>query len=231
MKKALLQYSCSAFMLFGCGQYASAATMTFEGASPPTVDAPTSYTEDGINILATSPAINADGNLAHFDVNATPSDLLGGSASDHVGVIHTGNSGEQVIFTYNGGSAFDLLSVDITGWISAAADPFGVPNATFTASSGAIYSAINGVIGVIDFSNMVGWSNIISFTLAMPYGTDSHTCGGSGSTYNCTNVAFDDVTLRAASEVPIPAALPLLAAGLGAMGFMGWRRRRKALTN
>lgn len=28
---------------------------------------------------------------------------------------------------------------------------------------------------------------------------------------------------------PIPAALPLLAAGLGAMGYMGWRRKRKAV--
>jgi hypothetical protein len=31
------------------------------------------------------------------------------------------------------------------------------------------------------------------------------------------------------SPVPIPAALPLLAAGLSAMGFMGWRRKRKAV--
>lgn len=29
------------------------------------------------------------------------------------------------------------------------------------------------------------------------------------------------------SEVPIPAALPLFAAGLSAMGFVGWRRKRK----
>jgi hypothetical protein len=29
-------------------------------------------------------------------------------------------------------------------------------------------------------------------------------------------------------SVPIPAALPLLASGLGALGFVGWRRRRKA---
>jgi hypothetical protein len=29
------------------------------------------------------------------------------------------------------------------------------------------------------------------------------------------------------SAVPIPAALPLFAAGLSAMGFMGWRKRRK----
>ena len=27
--------------------------------------------------------------------------------------------------------------------------------------------------------------------------------------------------------IPIPAALPLLAAGLGAMGFMGWRKKSK----
>ena len=35
-------------------------------------------------------------------------------------------------------------------------------------------------------------------------------------------------SITAPSAVPIPAALPLLAAGLGAMGFMGWRKRRKA---
>lgn len=29
--------------------------------------------------------------------------------------------------------------------------------------------------------------------------------------------------------VPIPAALPLLAAGLGTMGLMGWRRRKFAV--
>ncbi len=31
-----------------------------------------------------------------------------------------------------------------------------------------------------------------------------------------------------ASPVPVPAALPLLASGLGALGFIGWRRKRKA---
>jgi hypothetical protein len=31
-----------------------------------------------------------------------------------------------------------------------------------------------------------------------------------------------------APEVPIPAALPLYAAGLGAMGFFGWRKRKAA---
>jgi hypothetical protein len=29
------------------------------------------------------------------------------------------------------------------------------------------------------------------------------------------------------SQVPLPAALPLFATGLGALGLLGWRRKRK----
>jgi hypothetical protein len=35
-------------------------------------------------------------------------------------------------------------------------------------------------------------------------------------------------SLTAASETPLPASFPLLATGLGAMGMLGWRRKRKA---
>jgi hypothetical protein len=30
------------------------------------------------------------------------------------------------------------------------------------------------------------------------------------------------------APTPLPAALPLFASGLGALGFLGWRKRRKA---
>ncbi len=48
-----------------------------------------------------------------------------------------------------------------------------------------------------------------------------------GSPGNGHSSVFDDLTV-VASPVPLPAALPLLAAGLAAMGFMGWRRRKAA---
>jgi hypothetical protein len=33
---------------------------------------------------------------------------------------------------------------------------------------------------------------------------------------------------QASSAIPLPAALPLFATGLGGLGLLGWRRKRKA---
>ena len=38
----------------------------------------------------------------------------------------------------------------------------------------------------------------------------------------------DGVANGLLSSTPLPAALPLFATGLGAMGLLGWRRKRKA---
>jgi hypothetical protein len=46
---------------------------------------------------------------------------------------------------------------------------------------------------------------------------------GNGDNPTGLRVEFREAT---ASAVPLPAALPLMAAGLGAFGFMGWRRKR-----
>lgn len=40
--------------------------------------------------------------------------------------------------------------------------------------------------------------------------------------------AIGEVAFSSVSAVPVPAALPLFASGLGALGFIGWRRKRKA---
>jgi hypothetical protein len=40
-------------------------------------------------------------------------------------------------------------------------------------------------------------------------------------------LALTDLTITPASETPLPATLPLFASGLGALGLLGWRRKRK----
>jgi hypothetical protein len=45
--------------------------------------------------------------------------------------------------------------------------------------------------------------------------------GGNGS-------PFVAAITTSTSETPLPAALPLFATGLGALGLLGWRRKRKA---
>jgi hypothetical protein len=37
-----------------------------------------------------------------------------------------------------------------------------------------------------------------------------------------------DITTSSVVTTPLPAALPLFATGLGALGLLGWRRKRKA---
>jgi hypothetical protein len=37
-----------------------------------------------------------------------------------------------------------------------------------------------------------------------------------------------EITYNFVSDTPLPAALPLFATGLGALGLLGWRRKRKA---
>lgn len=47
------------------------------------------------------------------------------------------------------------------------------------------------------------------------------------NTSRLVSADFDTAEGLNVAPVPLPAALPLLAAGLGAMGVMGWRRKRR----
>jgi hypothetical protein len=59
-----------------------------------------------------------------------------------------------------------------------------------------------------------GTSNTISFAENFPVGVVP------------SYVGLDDVSVTA---TPLPAALPLFATGLGALGLLGWRKKRKSL--
>jgi len=45
-----------------------------------------------------------------------------------------------------------------------------------------------------------------------------------------TGTVNNDPGSWAVTETPLPAALPLFATSLGAMGLLGWRRKRKGVS-
>ena len=50
-----------------------------------------------------------------------------------------------------------------------------------------------------------------------------------GDNLETANVSmFYQMTIVDPNPTPLPAALPLFATGLGALGLLGWRRKRKA---
>ena len=67
-----------------------------------------------------------------------------------------------------------------------------------------------------------------TIAILLDQGSGEYTCGDLVCTTTTTRfVSQGSIT---ASPVPLPAALPLFAAGLSAMGFMGWRKKNKAAT-
>jgi len=76
-----------------------------------------------------------------------------------------------------------------------------------------------------DTSGVNSWRT--AYTAAIALGSDGQALiSGIADNGYGTAVGFDD--LGAAATVPLPAALPLLAGGLGILGFAGWRRKNSA---
>jgi hypothetical protein len=88
--------------------------------------------------------------------------------------------------------------------------------------------------------NLVGHTSALQFTDGILSDITASTAIGAASlaVNSTTAVYFDNLatggvgstdTITAQLATPLPAALPLFATGLGAMGLLGWRRKRKAL--
>ena len=69
-------------------------------------------------------------------------------------------------------------------------------------------------------------SKSLSSKFQIPFSTPCLTMGAPDQIKD-----FDDMVVRIAAApiaTPLPGALPLFAGGLGALGLLGWRRKRKA---
>jgi hypothetical protein len=109
------------------------------------------------------------------------------------------------------GPTLEAANITVTGTIFA-----GLYNFTYGAYSNLIiFQSAAGNVGGIDFASNLSLTDdsLTAVSFSIP----------SLSLYNIPFLATGY-----ASPTPLPAALPLFATGLGALGLFGWRRTRKA---
>jgi len=92
------------------------------------------------------------------------------------------------------------------------------------------FTVVSGNIATADFFEQ-GGGNGSCCTLRIFFSSSTTIVGLADDTFNVltggpeTGLTFTPVT----SSTPLPAALPLFATGIGGLGLLGWRRKRKAL--
>ena len=138
------------------------------------------------------------GNSTSFDITAA--DLIINSGS-FLGQFHY--------------SASDVFSTDCTPAECAAAFKVGPVTIPQKGTYSAVYIQLN-------FEVMwVPWVTTDQKTIQLWFHTDPY---GPGIAWNDTAMAERSVLT---DPTPLPAALPLFATGLGVLGLLGWRRKRK----
>jgi hypothetical protein len=100
-----------------------------------------------------------------------------------------------------------------------------LPN-SFPTWSATAYDLSNSVLSTVGESPQIGTFAATTFVLT---GADISSVTFSGNDFGVYGFANEPIdTLVLTSATPLPAALPLFASGLGALGLLGWRRKRKA---
>ena len=107
----------------------------------------------------------------------------------------------------------DVESLFVSGLFDNTNEKLSISD-TFAGSSGFFGLSSTSSFTQILFTTNAG---VVLFPGGSPLGGDS---------FDVDNLSVS--SSAAISPVPIPAAFPLLAAGISAMGIMGWRKRRKA---
>jgi hypothetical protein len=130
------------------------------------------------------------------------------------------------------------LPTDITGWdlVFQAGGATGITKGT---DATFFESPLRASTSVLDFEPTGGDVAFVNWDFWQLLGT-SHGGPFGATVYSINNVIttvpfaapFNDLPIGVAEitppdNTPLPAALPLFASGLGALGLLGWRRKRK----
>jgi hypothetical protein len=99
----------------------------------------------------------------------------------------------------------------------------GNPNSNFfTVSAGIITRA-----AFLDFGSDNSSPQVTCCTLVFEFIPGEQIDAGLGNGPNGVFQVAANLVFTPVAETPLPAALPLFATGLGALGLLGWRRKRK----
>ena len=132
-------------------------------------------------------------------------------------------SGEIDGLTDNATSAATAVFIDSAPAVFGLTTPFSVPVPPFGGNNE--FTVANGVITVYSFDTIPPASPGFELVTGTAFTT------GALSKNFCTPATpqcFTDGTPTSIATTPLPAALPLFASGLGALGLLGWRRKKKA---
>jgi hypothetical protein len=161
----------------------------------------------GVSVATASPLLNFD-----FSFTSTSPNVPGTVTGEIFGLMDNQSSTaaqDVKIFSYPSGLGLSLVTPF---------DIFTDPSTTILSNT---FQTSGGHIISEDF-DAVGFSpersNRYNFSLASP----------TGSLQNPGPPILTAMGTPSFNQVPLPAALPLFATGLGALGLLGWRRKRKA---
>jgi hypothetical protein len=201
---------------------ARAVTYDFTPLSNSDIGASASFTVSGVTITASGFSSPTFGTTVHlYSKN-------GGGDENGLGLVNDPAGNHEI-------SGTSLIRISL---------PTGITNFAFTMGSSSsgegwlVYGSNSPTSGYVKVASGMDENNhvLTGCTSGLNDGCFAYYYFAfNPSTYSAgnTNVLLDNVGFASAvtnfSAIPLPAALPLFASGLGALGLLGWRRKRKAL--
>jgi hypothetical protein len=154
---------------------------------------------------------------------------ISGSGTFTVGSLANPSVGPSDGYFLDGATGV-INGVSITGLSTAFGvidDGFGAdivfPSPNSNDATSISFSGFGVSLALSDGAIQIVGSNPFSIGGSTSRSVIADQCGVGG----CASVDAFTLTLSPVAATPLPAALPLFAGGLGALGLLGWRRKRK----
>ena len=126
----------------------------------------------------------------------------------------------------SGGPTDLALTINLPTAVTA----FGLDFSTLFSSTTATFTLSNGFTTTANTNNATTnfETQFLGFISTAPFDSITFSIPNIFIADQNTNTSYVVADVVTASATPLPAALPLFATGLGALGLLGWRRKKKA---